>query len=157
MNVEQLQAIKGRLTNVPDGWTISQGNKLIEQLSFDGIALVAEAERQKANAEQYLKDNVNLHNEILVLNNEIQRLKNTLDRTELAEAKVRMENEQLQNDYQDLLLQFEASRYTNERYKQALENIIDICDKSEHIRTNYDLGLCEYIALTALEGDSDAI
>lgn len=43
--MDQLQAIKKRFNNIPDGYTISEGVKLIEQMSIDGIALVAEVER----------------------------------------------------------------------------------------------------------------
>ena len=44
----------------------------------DVPTLIAEVELQKANAEQYLKDNVELYNENLILKNEIQRLREAL-------------------------------------------------------------------------------
>lgn len=45
MNAEQLQAIKERFMHTPDGYTISEGVKLIEQMEFDGIKLIVEVER----------------------------------------------------------------------------------------------------------------
>ena len=53
MTEQELQAIKERLLNMPEGWTISEGVKLIEQLSFDGIKLIAEVERLCEALEYY--------------------------------------------------------------------------------------------------------
>lgn len=124
MTEEQLQVIKERVENSTQGpWRLdlwdgllisevtkgvilkagqgrlikaaSEDIKFIAHAREDVPALITELELQKANAEQYLQDNVELHNENLILKNEIQRLNIALDRTELAEAKARMEIERL--------------------------------------------------------------
>lgn len=124
MTEEQLQAIKENFVNTPDGYTISGSVRLIEQMKDNGISLVNELELQKANAEQYLQDNVELHNENLILNNEIQRLSSALDRTELVEAKERIEIERLRKGILDLRIYIGYQRHSD-----LSENVVDILYK----------------------------
>lgn len=124
MTEEQLQVIKENFVNTPDGYTISGSVRLIEQMKDNGIALAEEVELQKANAEQYLQDNVVLHNENLILNNENQRLSSALDCTELAEAKARVEIERLRKGISDLRIYIGYQRHSD-----LSENIVDILYK----------------------------
>lgn len=121
MTEEQLQTIKEHFLNTPDGYTISGSVRLIEQMKDNGISLVNELELQKANAEQYLQDNVELHNENLILNNEIQRLSLALDRTELAEVKARIEIEA-------------GEGYLTALLKKRILQINNLQDENENLR-----------------------
>lgn len=193
MTPEQLQAIKDRADKATvgpwrldlwDGLLISEVTKGVvlkagqgrvvkgasEDIKFiahareDIPALVAEVELQKANAEQYLRDNVELHNENLILNNELQRLNTALDCTELAEVKARMEIEDLGEYFNALLGQrirhLEKLRAENDRLRAALEFY---ADEKHYEPYNFNCYGCDVtedegiIARTALAGDSDAI
>lgn len=58
MTDEQLQAIKERFVNMPDGYTISEGVKLIDRMRHDGIALIAEVEKLREALEDIAHHNI---------------------------------------------------------------------------------------------------
>lgn len=148
MKVEQLQAIKERFMHTPDGYTISEGVKLIEQMEFDGIKLIAEVERlQKAlkttDADLYVyKD---LYNEMTDKSIELIKFLQTRISKGWGKKAVDLAMAHIQEQEKEI-----------ERLREAL---IDIVSKSSYSSdtTGFYLHCIHEKAHLALAGDSDAI
>lgn len=110
MTEQELQAIKEQLTNVPEGWTFKEGARIIEGLKVSANYLVAEVTflHSQRDGQAML----------------ITELREQLDRTELAEAKARMEVEQLTKALQKIHTEFAALAMTTEMNQaQLLEQL----------------------------------
>ena len=116
MTEMELQAIKEQLANVPEGWSVSEGARLIEGLKVSGNYLVAEVEFlhvQRDSQAKIIEDvrvkNKSLQDEVEWLRSEGARLRN--------------QQQQIMSDYTNDLEVLQEQQVLNKRLRAALEKI----------------------------------
>ncbi|MFF5994251.1 hypothetical protein AAGS61_05790 [Lysinibacillus sp. KU-BSD001] len=103
MEAEPLQAIKERCENIPEGWTMGESIKIIGQMQQDASTLITEVERLQKELELTEKCYEICERGMFKANDMFIETNNKLDQVELAEAKMRMENERLREVLKQVL------------------------------------------------------